>query len=276
MTAAPKKKLGKTKRFLLAHPYCCFCGGSEPSTTIDHIPPKACFPDGYWPEDFEFPACEVCNQGSKRDDQLTGFYTQLLDFNESNRTPHDAAKMTKLRDAILRNYPDALPDTSRSLPINQVGAIITPSPVAISVQRPAAFAQTMETLQRKLTHALYYREVGKPLTKSHAYLSEHYQIQGSDHTLTKFLGELLPDETIGTRIDRKDYGERFGYKSGYKDKDDFFMYGAQFGKGLIVWGIVLGPGMSVNDLAAYLRSKLWRWAGHREKILVPRETTEAP
>jgi hypothetical protein len=133
----------------------------------------------------------------------------------------------------------------------------------------------METLQRKLTHALYYREVGKPLTKSHAYLSEHYQIQGSDHTLTTFLGALLPDETIGTRTNIKNYGERFGYKSGYKDKEDFLIYGAQFGKGLIVWGMVLGPGMSVSNLADYLRSKPWRWAGYREKMPCPRETIQA-
>jgi hypothetical protein len=39
----------------------------------------------------------------------------------------------------------------------------------------------------------------------------------------------------------KNYGERFGYKSGWKEMEDFFMYIAQFGRGLIVWGIVLGP-----------------------------------
>jgi hypothetical protein len=273
--ASTHGKLGKKKRFLIDHPYCCFCGGTEVSTTIDHIPPKACFPDGYWPEEFEFPACAACNQGSKRDDQLAGFYTQLLDFNESNRTAQDAAKMTKLRDAIARNYPDALPDAATSVPIHRVGSIITPNPIAISVQRPAAFAQTMETLQRKLTHALYYRETAKSLTKSHSYLSEHYQIQGSDHTMTKFLGELLPDQTIGGRKNIKNYGERFGYKSGYKDKDDLFMYAAQFGKGLIVWGMVLGPGTSVSDQANHLKSKPWRKAGYIERTLVTCETTEA-
>jgi hypothetical protein len=275
MTMAQTQKLGRKKRFLLAHPYCCFCGGAVQSTSIDHIPPKACFPDGYWPEEFEFPGCEECNQGSKRDDQLTGFYTQLLDFNESNRTPQDAAKMTKLHDAIAQNYPDALPDTATSVPIHQVGAIITPVPIAISVKRPAAFAQTMETLQRKLTHALYYREAGRPLTQSHSYLSEHYQIQGSDHTMTTFLGGLLPDETIGSRINIKNYGERFGYKSGYKEEDDLFVYGAQFGKGLIVWGMVLGPGTSRSSQADYLKSKPWRRAGHRENILASYETIEA-
>ena len=213
-----KKKLGKKKRFLIGHPYCCFCGGTEASTTIDHVPPKACFPDGYGPEEFEFPACEACNQGSKREDQLFGFYSQLLDFNESNRTPEDNAKMTKLRDAIARNYRDALPDVTTARPIHQVGSIFTPYPVAISVQRPSAFQQPMETLQRKLTHALYYRETGRPLTKAHSFLSEFYQIQGSDHTLTKYFGELLPNQTIGGRSNLKNYGERFGYKCGFKEK----------------------------------------------------------
>ena len=38
--------------------------------------------------------------------------------------------------------------------------------------------------------------------------------------------------------------------------------------------MVLGPGMKVSNLADYLKSKPWRWAGHREKILVSHETPE--
>lgn len=266
MLKTRQSKLGK-KQFLLAHPHCCFCGGCVPSTTIDHIPPRACFPDGYAPEGFEFPACEPCNRGSKREDQLAGFYTQMLDFNESNRTPQDLRKVTKLRDAIARNYPEALPDASTSVPIHRVGSILTPHPVAISVQRPAAFAETMETLQRKLTHALYYRETGHPLTTQHRYLSEHYQIQQRDQTFTTFFAQLLPDTQIGGRRNIADYGERFGYKSGYKSDADLFVYAAQFGRGLIVWGMVLGPQTPVSEDATYLRSKPWLVAGTRTKLI---------
>lgn len=102
--AKPTQKLGKGNRFLSQHPYCCFCGGGQKSTTMDHVPPKASFPDGYLPEDLEFPACEACNHGSKRHDQIFGFYCQLLDFDPANRTVADRAKLTKLRDAIARNY----------------------------------------------------------------------------------------------------------------------------------------------------------------------------
>jgi hypothetical protein len=261
------RRLSKTKRFLLDHPYCCFCGGAEPSTTIDHVPPKACFPEGYYPEEFEFPACDKCNDGSRRDDQLFGFYSQLLDFNESNRTPADLAKIAKLQDSIAHNFPDALPDASTARPIYNVGSVITPSPLAIVVRTPDLFREPIETLERKLTHALYYRETGRALGKSHSFLSEFYQPQGSSDVLTKYLVGLLPDQTIGGRSNVKNYGERFGYKSGWKEIDDFFMYIAQFGRGLIVWGIVLGRGMSVSKLADHLRSKPWRHAGCREETL---------
>ena len=48
--------------------------------------------------------------------------------------------------------------------------------------------------------------------------------------------DLLPDQTIGGRSNVKNYGERFGYKSGWKEVEDFFVYIAQFGRGLIVLG----------------------------------------
>jgi hypothetical protein len=260
------KRLSKTKRFLLDDPYCCFCGGAELATTIDHVPPKACFPEGHCPEEFEFPACEQCNGESRRDDQLFGFYAQLLDFNESNRTPADVAKITKLRDSITHNFPDALPDASTARPIYNVGSVITPSPLAIEVRTPSLFREPIETLERKLTHALYYRETERALSKTHAFLSEFYQPQGSSDVLTKYLVGLLPDKTIGGRSNVKNYGERFGYKSGWKEVEDFFMYIAQFGRGLIVWGIVLGPDTKISESANYLRARPWRKAGCREKV----------
>lgn len=269
------RRLSKTKRFLLDHPYCCFCGGAEPSTTIDHVPPKACFPEGYYPEEFEFPACDKCNGGSRRDDQLFGFYSQLLDFNESNRTPADLAKITKLQDSIAHNFPDALPDASTARPIYNVGSIIATSPLAIEVRTPSLFREPIETLERKLTHALYYRETGRALSKNHLFLSEFYQPQGSSDVLTKYLVGLLPDQTIGGRSNVKKYGERFGYKSGWKEIDDFFMYIAQFGRGLIVWGMVLGPRMSVRKLPDHLRAKPWRHAGSREEMLPTGEAKDS-
>ena len=95
------KRLSKTKRFPLGHPFCCFCGGAERSATIDHVSPKACSPEGYCPEEFEFPACEQCNGESRRDDQLSGFYSQLLD--STNRIEH-LRMLRRLRSCEIRSH----------------------------------------------------------------------------------------------------------------------------------------------------------------------------
>jgi hypothetical protein len=69
--------MGQSKRsttqFLLANPWCIFCGGTTPATSREHCPPRSLFEDRAWPEGFEFPACDACNGGSSDDDLLVAF-----------------------------------------------------------------------------------------------------------------------------------------------------------------------------------------------------------
>lgn len=58
----PKHNSYKTK-LLRQHPYCCFCGGTTKSVSIDHMPPRKLFLDGIRPKGLEFPACRRCNEG---------------------------------------------------------------------------------------------------------------------------------------------------------------------------------------------------------------------
>lgn len=183
----------------------------------------------------------------------------LLDFNEANRSKAYTAKLNRLREGIANNYPEALPDASSARPIHMLGSIVTPRPIAIEMSTPLAFRDSAARIGRKLTHALYYRERGRALSNQHQFTTGCYQIQSSaTRTLTEFFANLLPDPTIGSRSNIKSYGEWFAYKSGVKEKEDFFVYAAQFGKGLIVWGIVLGPGMVVSAVGEPLRNMLWR------------------
>jgi hypothetical protein len=131
--------------------------------------------------------------------------------------------------------------------------------LAVEISVPPAFRDAATTVAQKLTHALYYRERGRALTSDHWLLSDFYQAQCSGtRPLTDLFVELLPEQVIGTRSNLKQYGRRFAYKFGIKEQDDFFVYAAQFGQGLILWGIVLGPGLAVSDLQEPLRSKPWR------------------
>jgi hypothetical protein len=130
-----KRREERRKELLANHPRCYFCGGLNPSTSIDHVPPEACFPKGYHPEDFEFPACDSCNQGGRKHDQIFGLYSILTDFDQQKfGSGPDRERLDSLLKAVRRNYPDAMPDLDAAKDIHRSGHIYTPRPVAHSVE----------------------------------------------------------------------------------------------------------------------------------------------
>jgi len=253
------QRTSRKARFLKEHPLCCFCGGTRAATTLDHVPPKACFPLGLWPDEFESPSCTDCNNGTSKHDTIFGFCSMLLDFNEENRTPADRERLGKLRDEIGRRYPEALPDQASAHPIHRAGHVITPSPVAISVSSNASIKEAMRVIGEKLAHALYYREMKKIMTSDHRFFAAMYQLQrAGTEDLTQLFKRLLPDLRIGGRPNIHRYGNRFAYMSGCKPKEDLFLFAAQFGYGLVCWGMVLGPDMQLGESNDALAKMSWR------------------
>ena len=180
---------------------------TEPSVEVDHVPPKACFHQDFFPEGFEFPACVSCNQGCR--ERRPNLW--LLRPNCSIST--SPIKLLVIWPDWL-NYAKQFSVTTQKhfLTYQRRGRFIKwaqsshTAPSYRSMQfSGSVFRQSMATLQRKLTHALYYRETGKPLTKLHTFQSGFYQIQSDASVLTKYFAELLPNQTIGTRINIKFY-----------------------------------------------------------------------
>jgi len=115
---------------------------------------------------------------------------------------------------------------------------------------------------QKLAHALYYREMKSIVKADHRFFASMYQIQrAGTENLTTFFKRLLPDLRIGNRSNIKQYGARFAYMSGCKPKEDFFVFAAQFGYGLICWGMVLGTGMQLRSSNDALQKMDWRSGG---------------
>jgi len=256
------QKLSRKVRFLKEHSLCCFCGGTRPATTLDHVPPKACFPLGFWPEEFEFPSCNPCNNGTSKHDTIFGLYSMLLDFNEDNRTPADRERLKKLNEQVAKRYPDALPDPATQEPIYQVGHIFAPTPVAISVGTKPAVREAMKVIGDKLAHALYYREMKRIVKSDQRFFASMYQLhRAGTEDLTGFFKQMLPNLKIGNRPNIKKYGARFAYMSGCKPKEDFFIFAAQFGYGLICWGMVLGANMELTPSNDALQKMDWRSGG---------------
>lgn len=235
-----KQKKSRYQRLLEDHPLCCLCGGVTKSSTVDHIPPQACFPRGFFPEGFEFPACEACNGSTKKEDQIFGYYMQM---GNPDLFTKDLWSMWKLQDGIKNNYASALLSTklstqAKAKALTEMGiqvpadADLTNMPLAGMSDE---FFEAATTIGRKMACAIYYKETGgKFLTK------EHYIWTATVHSrhprfapLTAYLNKMLPDKEVGGRRNIKDYGRRFGYRFGYKEGKSFMVSASQFGVGFV-------------------------------------------
>ena len=163
----------------------------------------------------------------------------ILDFDPAKFTSEDdRKKISKLIRGIRNNYPEALPDLTKALPVNHYGSIITSEPVAMSIRMTPVVRDAVDISGAKLVHALYYRETGKFLTQGHQFFTGMYQPQQAETAdLTNYLASLLPERVTGARTNIKNYGDRFRYMSGYKDQEDLFVYAGQFGHGVVLWGM---------------------------------------
>lgn len=235
-----KQKKSRYQRLLEDHPLCCLCGGVTKSSTVDHIPPQACFPKGYFPEEFEFPACEACNGSSKKEDQIFGYYMQM---GNPDLFTKDLWSMWKLQDGIKNNYKSALLNTklsnqAKAEALIKMGIQVPPDADLSNLPLAGAsdeFFEAAKVIGRKLACAIYYRETGgKFLTRKHyIWTSIVHGRHPRASMLTNYLNRMLPEKEEGIRRNIKEYGRRFGYRYGYKEKEDFMISACQFGIGFI-------------------------------------------
>lgn len=97
-----KRKLKRNQRLLEAHPVCVFCGAA--ATTIDHCPPRAFFEERQWPETYEFPACEQCNNSTRLDEQALAVLIRCR-LSPEERSPKNQIEWKKLLDGVQNNQP---------------------------------------------------------------------------------------------------------------------------------------------------------------------------
>src|SRR5438309_3008238 len=101
--------MGTGKRFhdlfLEKHPICCFCGGAARAETIDHVPPRTLFRDRRWPEGFIFPACNRCNDVTRKDELLVAMLGRM--FPDAEKVEHKK-EITSLMEGVNNNFPGLL------------------------------------------------------------------------------------------------------------------------------------------------------------------------
>lgn len=242
----------KKKRFLAAHCWCCFCGGREPATTIDHLPPRTCFPDRAAPEGFEFPACGRCQAATRLDEIAFGMFVRINDPSPENYRRDEVRKSVE---GIRNNLPHLMPfsgltanDKRKAL---RDKGLVVPRGMTVAeaplVAVPAAIDPYVRRYARKLAAALYYKEKGRPIAQDFVIWTEWGA--ATDKRRMEALLEIArmsPFATIGARTNLN-FGNRFGYRYDQADDNDLFSAIAQFGEGLVLV-MLIADGESAKEI----------------------------
>lgn len=146
-----------TQRHLAANPLCCFCGGQEPATTVDHQPARIMFPDKHRPKGMEFSACSFCNKQTSSDEALVAFFARVTG---NHRFP--SGRLDKgLKNSIIavgRAFPNLLREIVSPLYVHDRGMLIP----RLSVNgNHASVVRSACLVAAKLGLAAFYSHYGK-------------------------------------------------------------------------------------------------------------------
>lgn len=229
----------KRRRFLEKHPFCCFCGGAEPSTSIDHIPARMCFVGRHYPEGFEFPACDFCQSASRLDELAFAFYVRALDRNPNN---FDGPATDKMISGLANNLPHLLPNPfldgrSKRTTLRNMG-LSKPTNILASelpvVEIDTELHQRIGRYGRKIICALYYREQGRIASPEHrVWANWGLYVDRNFMKASEGFINMTPLITVGKRSNT-DIGDQFIYRCNKCDDPDILAVIAGFGQGVVL------------------------------------------
>jgi hypothetical protein len=99
------------RRMQNVQPWCVYCGGSTPGTSIDHMPPMAVFDLKHRLKGMEYMACDKCHGGTRRLDQVAALYARLYSTTPSTQQTRD--ETAAVFKAVGNNIPEVLYEVRR-------------------------------------------------------------------------------------------------------------------------------------------------------------------
>jgi hypothetical protein len=103
------RRLSTTERFIKKFRSCCFCGGRQPATTREHMPPTALFDRSHRPNDLVMPACAACNSNTSTADLVASIISRwMYDSGPQERFDHD-----RLVGRLLKQAPELISEWTK-------------------------------------------------------------------------------------------------------------------------------------------------------------------
>lgn len=217
-----------------------------PSTSIEHTPPRSLFLDRVWPEGFEFPSCDACNQGTSNDDLVFAVFGRIDPF---SATEDSDGKMRGLLKALNRQHPGifqrVIPSSNEARRKNrELG--ISPAPGMTHnetgvVKVPDELHAAVCRLAGKLAKGIYYRETDNIFPACGCLLLNWFTnaelVRDGKYRafemLTSIAGETPKVERSGKHL-----GDQFEYKWSLSVDQFLFALQARFSRafGIVVFG----------------------------------------
>jgi hypothetical protein len=267
--------MGKIRRkiFFSANPFCIFCGGSEPATTIEHCPPKAMFDQKRWPEGYEFAACAACNSGSSDQDLLISWmarnnYQDLS--SEGNSQTLGLFKMAHRQNPGM--IQKLLPSAVEARRTNREFGIIPPpgkthgetGVVNITPEMRAA----VRVFGKKLAKCLYFmhRKEIFPIdgVLMMGWFTNTEFVRKDGVVLFRFFDSIAGNIPVIERAGRS-LSDRFSYKFSDSAESSLFMIQAMFGNS---FGLIIFGGDSSSNLKAIFQSARMNTSGDADMFMV--------
>jgi hypothetical protein len=198
------------ERVLGKYPNCIFCGGTTPASTVDHVPARTIFDLRDRPGGLEFPACEPCNRGARRDEQIAAMISRVY---PDAGTDAAAAELDEIMQGILNNYPGLLEEIIPTFRMEklarqkggpEVGALKCDGPI---------LHKAMTGFAAKIGFALHFEYTGRPVPADGAAGVRWFSnVQALDGDLPEDLIKLFgAPRTL--RQGKKHVEDQFGYSS---------------------------------------------------------------
>lgn len=231
------ERKSKVERFIKDHPKCIFCGGSTPSTTIEHCPPRSLFQNYVAPDKFEFPSCLACNNYSSDEDLIVSVIARMGSPAFGNSDKKLVGMMKALNRQKPNFYKSFLPSATEARNNNrQLG--ITPD-IGMTHQEMGVLNINDETREaikvfaKKLAKGIAYLEEGLIFSNEHClalnWFTNANVIKDGGYKVFEILSHI-GGVTPKLSRNRVVLNNQFEYKFSLSDDKNLILIQAKFGE----------------------------------------------
>ena len=226
-------------------PFCIFCGGDTPATTVDHVPAAVMFDGKQRPKGLEFPACEICNNNAKHSDLVAAWIGRLYPDSKTNEHSKDIPKILK---GISNNIPGLLEEMKMGRGAEKLARRKLPEELDVGLVKVGQLAQKyMQVFSLKLGLALHHEVTGNILPKTGGISVRWFT------NYEKFTGDF-PEELTGffgssrTLVAGKNHvSDQFEYAWRIADNREFGIYFASFRMAFAVFAVVVTDPLMIQS-----------------------------